>query len=179
MKAYKDLQEFIETLEKKGELLRLKEEVSVELEITEISERIVKRKGPALYFERVKESKIPVATNLFGSEERVCLALGVSSFDELSQRILDFLEVRPGEGLMHKLRLIPKLLQAKNVFPKMVDRAPCQEVVLQGKEVDLFKLPILKCWPEDGGRFITLPCVITKDPETGVRNVGMYRMQVF
>jgi 4-hydroxy-3-polyprenylbenzoate decarboxylase len=179
MKAYKDLQEFIETLEKEGELLRLKEEVSVELEITEITERIVKRKGPALYFERVKESKIPVVTNLFGSEERVCLALGVSSFDELSQRILDFLEVRPGEGLMHKLRLIPKLLQAKNVFPKMVDRAPCQEVVLQGKEVDLFKLPILKCWPEDGGRYITLPCVITKDPETGVRNVGMYRMQVF
>jgi len=179
MKAYRDLQEFLEVLERKGELLRIKREVSPELEITEITDRVVKQAGPALLFERVKGSSIPVVTNLFGTEERVCLALGVKSLDELSQRIMDFLELKVGEGLFAKLRLLPKVLQAKNLFPRMVDKAPCQEVVIQGEDVDLFALPILKCWPEDGGRYITLPCVITKDPETGKRNVGMYRMQVF
>ncbi|MGC9141180.1 MAG: menaquinone biosynthesis decarboxylase [Caldimicrobium sp.] len=179
MKATESLQEFLEILEKEGELLRIKEEVSCELEITELTDRTVKAGGPALLFEKVKGHKIPVATNLFGSYRRLCLALGVNSLEELSERLLNFIEIREAEGLLGKLKLLPKLFQAKNFFPKKVDKAPCQEVVLKGDEVDLFKLPILKCWPKDGGPYITLPCVITKDPETGIRNVGMYRIQVF
>lgn len=179
MRAYKNLQEFIEVLEKEEELLRIKEEVSAELEITEITDRICKLAGPALFFEKVRGFQIPVVTNLFGSFRRLCLAFGVKSIDELAERLLDFLEIKQAEGLLEKFRFIPKLLQVKNFFPKLVSKAPCQEIVLKGEKVDLFKLPILKCWPKDGGPFITLPCVITKDPETGIRNVGMYRMQVF
>ena len=179
MKAYKNLQEFIEVLSQEKELIKVKDEVSPELEITEITDRICKLGGPALLFERVKGSKIPVATNLLGSFKRVCLAFGVNSFDELAKELVEFLEFKQAEGILGKLKLVPKALRVKNVFPKLVQKAPCQEVVWEGKEVNLFKLPILKCWPKDAGRFITLPCVITKDPETGVRNVGMYRMQVF
>lgn len=181
MKAYKNLQEFMEVLEKEGELLRIREEVSVDLEITEITDRVCKRSGPALYFERVKGFKIPVVTNLFGSYKRVCLALGVKSLDELGERVSDLLELMQEKksSLLDKLKLIPKLARFSNIFPKRVERAPCQEIVWEGEEVDLYKLPILKCWPKDAGPFITLPCVITKDPETGIYNVGMYRMQVF
>jgi len=179
MSTPKNLQEFIEILDKKGELLRVKEEVSPELEITEFTDQVVKAGGPALLFEKVKGHKMPVVTNLFGSFTRICLALGVSSLNELTERLEDFIEIKQAEGLLGKLKLLPKLWQAKNVFPKIVDKAPCQEIVLKGDKVDLYRLPILKCWPKDGGPYITLPCVITKDPETGVRNVGMYRMQVF
>lgn len=179
MSTPKNLQEFIEILDKKGELLRVKEEVSPELEITEFTDQVVKAGGPALLFEKVKGHKMPVVTNLFGSFTRICLALGVSSLDELTERLEDFIEIKQAEGLLGKLKLLPKLWQAKNIFPKIVDKAPCQEIVLKGDKVDLYRLPILKCWPKDGGPYITLPCVITKDPETGVRNVGMYRMQVF
>lgn len=179
MRAYKNLQEFIEVLEKEGELLRIKVEVSPELEITEITDRVCKLKGPALFFEKIKDHKIPVVTNLFGSFKRVCLAFGVKEIDEISDSLIEFMEIKKIEGFFDKLKFIPKLWQIKNFFPKIVDKAPCQEIVWKETEVDLFKLPILKCWPKDGGPFITLPCVITKDPETGVRNVGMYRMQVF
>ncbi len=179
MRAPESLQEFLKILEKEGELLRIKEEVSCELEITELTDRTVKAGGPALFFEKIKGHKIPVVTNLFGSYKRLCLALGTKSLDELSERLINFIEFHETEGLLGKLKLLPKLFQFKDVFPRKVDRAPCQEVVLKGEEVDLFKLPILKCWPKDGGPYITLPCVITKDPETGIRNVGMYRMQVF
>ena len=179
MKAYKNLQEFIEVLEKEGELLRIKEEVSPELEITEITDRICKRRGPAIFFEKVSGHKIPVVTNLFGSYKRICLAFGVNNLDDLAKEILSFLEFKEIKGFFDKLKLVPKFLKLKNLFPKIVDKAPCQEIVWEGEEVDLYKLPILKCWPKDGGPFITLPCVITKDPETGERNVGMYRMQVF
>ncbi len=179
MKAYKNLEEFIEVLEKENELLRIKEEISPELEITEITDRVCKLGGPCLFFERVKAHKIPVVTNLFGSFKRVSLAFGVKDINELAQNFLEFIEIKQVEGFLDKLKLIPKIWQAKNIFPKLVDKAPCQEVIIEGKEVDLFKLPILKCWPKDGGYYITLPCVITKDPETGMRNIGMYRMQVF
>lgn len=179
MKAYKNLQEFIEVLEKEGELLRIGVEVSPELEITEITNRVCKLQGPALFFEKVKDYKIPVVTNLFGSFKRICLAFGIKEIDELGEALVNFLEIKEVEGFLEKLKIIPKLWQAKNIFPKIVDKAPCQEIVWKGKEVDILKLPILKCWPKDGGPFITLPCVITKDPETGMRNVGMYRMQVF
>ncbi|NPA39256.1 MAG: menaquinone biosynthesis decarboxylase [Thermodesulfobacteria bacterium] len=179
MRAYKNLQEFIEVLEKESELIRIKEPISPELEITEITDRVCKLKGPALFFEKVKGHKIPVVTNLFGSFKRLFLAFGTNDLDSLAQELINFFEIKEAEGILQKLKIIPKLLQAKNIFPKIVNKAPCQEVVWEGKDVDLFKLPILKCWPKDGGRFITLPCVITKDPETGVRNIGMYRMQVF
>lgn len=179
MKYPENLQSFLELLKKERELLHIKEKVSTELEITEITDRVVKKGGPALFFERVKGHRIPVVTNLFGSFRRLCLALGVNSLEELTQKLEDFIEIKQAEGLLGKLKLLPKLWQAKNVFPKLVDKAPCQEIVLKGKEVDLYKLPILKCWPKDGGPYITLPCVITKDPETGIRNVGMYRMQVY
>uniref|UniRef100_A0A7V4JQS7 Menaquinone biosynthesis decarboxylase n=1 Tax=Thermodesulfobacterium geofontis TaxID=1295609 RepID=A0A7V4JQS7_9BACT len=179
MKAYKNLQEFIEVLEKEKELLKINIEVSPELEITEITDRVCKLNGPALLFEKVKDYKIPVVTNLFGSFKRIYLAFGVKEIEELALTLIDFIEIKKVEGFFGKLKFIPKLWQAKNLFPKLVDKAPCQEVVWIKEEVNLFKLPILKCWPKDGGRFITLPCVFTKDPETGVRNVGMYRMQVF
>lgn len=179
MRAPNSLQEFIKILDKEGEILKIKDEVSTELEITEITDRVVKRGGQALIFERVKGHKIPVVTNLFGSYKRIALALGVKDLEELSEKILHFLEIKQSEGLLGKLKVLPKLWELKNIFPRYVDKAPCQEVVLMGKDVDLFRLPILKCWPEDGGPYITLPCVITKDPETGIRNVGMYRMQVF
>lgn len=176
---FNNLQEFIERLFKEREIVRIKEEVSSELEITAITDRVVKRGGPALLFERVKGHRIPVVTNLFGSFKRLSLAFGVESIEELVERVQAFFEIKEAEGILGKLRLLPKLWQAKNVFPKRVNKAPCQEIVFEGEAVDLFKLPILKCWPKDGGPFITLPCVITKDPETGERNVGMYRMQVF
>lgn len=176
---FNNLQEFIERLFKEREIVRIKEEVSSELEITAITDRVVKRGGPALLFEKVKGHRIPVVTNLFGSFKRLSLAFGVESIEELVERVQAFFEIKEAEGILGKLRLLPKLWQAKNVFPKRVNKAPCQEIVFEGEAVDLFKLPILKCWPKDGGPFITLPCVITKDPETGERNVGMYRMQVF
>ncbi|MFN3505136.1 MAG: menaquinone biosynthesis decarboxylase [Caldimicrobium sp.] len=173
------LQEFIALLEKEGELLRIKEEISTELEISALTDRIVKRGGPALFFEKVKGHKIPVVTNLFGSYKRLSLAFGVKSLEDLIKKIEEFIEIKQVEGFLDKLKFLPKLWQAKNVFPKRVEKAPCQEIVLTGDKVDLFKLPILKCWPGDAGPFITLPCVITKDPETGERNMGMYRMQVY
>ncbi len=177
--AYRNLQEFVKRLEAEGELLRIREPVSAELEITEITDRVVKAGGPALLFEKVKGSELPVLTNAFGSLRRMCLALGVESLEELSQEISDFLQVEAPDSLFKKLKLVPKLSRLKNMFPRMVKKAPCQEIVLRGDEVDLTRLPILKCWPKDGGPFITLPVVITKHPETGVRNAGMYRLQVF
>ena len=177
--AYRNLQEFIKRLEAEGELLRLKEEVSPELEITEITDRVVKAGGPALLFERVKGYRMPVLTNAFGSLRRMALALGVESLEELAREITDFLQVEAPDSLFKKLKLVPKLSRLKNMFPRLVKKAPCQEIVLMDEEVDLSRLPVLKCWPKDGGPFITLPVVITKHPETGVRNAGMYRMQVF
>ncbi|MFN3406901.1 MAG: menaquinone biosynthesis decarboxylase, partial [Caldimicrobium sp.] len=177
--AINSLQEFIALLEKEGELKRIKEELSPEIEIAALTDRVVKAEGPALFFEKVKGHKIPVVTNLFGSFKRLSLAFGVKSVEDLTQKVEQFIEIKQVEGFLDKLKLLPKLWQVKNVFPKRVEKAPCQEIVFTGDKVDLFKLPILKCWPGDAGPFITLPCVITKDPETGERNIGMYRMQIY
>jgi 4-hydroxy-3-polyprenylbenzoate decarboxylase len=177
--AYKDLQAFVKALEKKGELVRIKEPVSPYLEITEITDRVCKRYGPALLFENVSGYDIPVLTNAFGSFKRICMALGVDNLDELGEHILEFLQLEAPDSLIKKLKLLPKLKRLGNMFPKLVKKAPCQEVVLKGDEVDLTKFPILHCWPLDGGPFITLPLVFTKHPKSGVRNVGMYRMQVY
>ncbi len=179
MIAYKDLQHFIQILEAEGELLRIKDPVSPKLEITEITDRVSKAYGPALLFENVSGYRYPVITNAFGSERRMCLALGVESLESLAEEITTFIEVEAPDSIVKKLKLVPKIKRLANSLPRIVKKAPCQEIVLKGEEVDLGQLPILHCWPEDGGPFITLPVVITKHPETGKRNVGMYRMQVF
>ncbi len=178
---YKDIREFISFLESKGELKRIKTPVSCELEISEICDRVVKRGGPALLFENVEGYEIPVLINMYGTEQRMAWALGVEKIDDLVDRVQALLGLMrgPPEGVMEKLRTLWQLKQMASFQPKMVSSAPCQEVVTTGDEVDLNRLPILKCWPMDGGRYITLPLVITKDPETGTHNLGMYRIQVY
>jgi len=185
--AYESIRDFITVLEKNGDLVRVKAEVDAELEISEITDRISKETGAAnkaLLFERVKGSAFPVLINAFGSMKRMCLALEVGSLDEIGLRIKDIVDPTslfpgPGAGFMDKIGMLPKLAELSHFFPKTVKKAPCQDVVLTGDKVDLSKLPILKCWPSDGGRFITLPMVCTVDPITKITNVGMYRMQVF
>ncbi len=177
--AYTDLQDFLKRLEKLGELKRIKEPVSPELEITEITDRVCKMHGPALFFENVPGYKMPVLMNAFGSFKRMSLALEVPNLDSLGQEILDFIEAEAPDTLIKKLKMVPKLKRMANAMPKMVKKGACQEIVLKEDEVDLGLLPVLKCWPDDGGPFITLPVVFTKHPETGIRNVGMYRMQVY
>ncbi len=175
--ALANLREFISALERAGELRRIAEPVSRELEITEITDRVCKRYGPALLFENVTGHSMPVAMNLFGSMRRMCLALGVDSLDEIGRDILSFLEAEAPTGLIKKLKMLPKLKRLSDTFPRVVRSGPCQEVV--ERDFDLGTLPVLKCWPGDGGPFITLPLVFSKDPESGVRNLGMYRMQVY
>ena len=179
--AYQGLHEFIDRLEKNGELLRIKVPVSPELEITEIVDRISKSEGggKALLFEN-NGTNFPLLINAFGSEKRIALALGCENLENIGAEIeLLFKKLSaPRSGFLEKLKFLPLLSQMASWMPySLAGRGKCQEVVMQN--VDLSKLPILKCWPADGGRFITLPCVVTRDPESGSRNVGMYRMQVF
>ena len=176
--GYRNLQEFIARLEQAGELKRIREPVSPYLEITEITDRVCKQGGPALLFEKAPGYEMPVLMNAFGSMQRMCLALEVDSLDTIAPELLSFLEAE-ANTLMKKLKLLPKLARLGRMFPREVSKAPCQEVVFTGEEVDLGQLPVLTCWPEDGGPFITLPVVITQHPDTGRRNVGMYRMQVY
>ncbi|MDP3104419.1 MAG: menaquinone biosynthesis decarboxylase [Candidatus Methanoperedens sp.] len=176
--AYKDLREFIEVLEKKGLLKRIKTEVSAELEITEILDRVVKKNGPALLFENVKGSRIPVFANAFGTMERMCLALEVNSLDEIGARIQKLLEFEAPKSIWEGIKMLPMVAELSSFPPKHVNSGPCKEVILrEGFSLDAF--PILKCWQGDGGRFITLPLVFTKNQNTGRQNVGMYRMQVY
>jgi 4-hydroxy-3-polyprenylbenzoate decarboxylase len=186
--AYEDLRDWIKTLEKHGELKRIGEEVSPELEITEITDRVSKMRsgkhgpgGPALLFENVKgHPGQKVLMNQFGSERRMALALGVDRLDEIAERISGLMNVKAPEGLLDKLKMLPQLGALAGAFPKTVSakEAACKEVIRrEGFDLDWF--PILKCWPHDGGRFITLPCVHTRDPRAGKRNIGMYRMQVY
>ncbi len=178
---FRDLREFIAFLEEKGQLRRISTPVSCDLEITEIADRMVKSGGPALLFENVEDYDLPVAINLFASDQRMAWALGVERVQELIERLTDMLQLTQGppEGLLNKLRTLGQLLQLGRFQARTVSRAPCQEVVLQGEEVDLFQFPILRCWPLDGGRYITLPLVITRNPDTGGQNYGIYRMQVY
>ncbi|MGC4046949.1 MAG: menaquinone biosynthesis decarboxylase [Armatimonas sp.] len=181
--AYKGFREFLEELEKRGELKRISQRISPELEITEIADRVVKSGGPALLFENVMGSPYPVAINAFATRKRMSLALSVEDLDEHAQRI-EALTKLPGNmpgSLLGKALLLPGLAQiGQSAAPKVIARsAPCQEVVKLGADAKFSELPILKCWPLDGGRFITLPLVFTADPETGKRNVGMYRVQIY
>lgn len=173
-----DLQSFLRLLEERGELVRVSIPVDRELEITEIADRLVKQGGPALLFENVKGSPFPLAIGLLGTRERTALALGVSDLDDLARKVRHLIDLKGGGGLSGLLGNVGKLRDALNLPPRRVRSGPAQAVVWTGDEVDLAKLPVLKCWPLDGGPFITLPLVITRDPETGERNMGMYRMQV-
>ncbi|WP_456328019.1 menaquinone biosynthesis decarboxylase [Archaeoglobus sp.] len=173
---YEDLREFIERLEEENELARIKHEVSPILEMTEIADRVVKAGGKALLFENPKGYDIPVLMNAFGTERRMKMALEVERFEEIGERLLDILRFKP-ESLFDGLKGLSKVKELASFIPKKVKKGTCKEVVMD--KPNLLKFPILKCWPKDGGRFITLPIVITKDPETQELNVGMYRMQVF
>lgn len=179
--AYNDLREWIAALERAGELKRVKAEVDPILEITEIADRVSKSPGGgrALLFENVKGYPgAQVLINQFGSARRMNLALGVESLDEVAQRIHQFLDVKSPEGLLEKIKMLPMLADMGKFFPKTVASGPCKEVIKKDG-FSLLDFPVLQCWPKDGGRFITLPCVITRDPRTGKRNVGCYRMQVY
>jgi len=175
--GYKDLREFVAALESKNWLKRIKTEVSAELEISEIYDRVIKSRGPALLFERVKDSRFPVLINAFGSRDRMALALGAESLDDVAKRFQELVNMQIPEGLLDKAKLLPRLLELAKVPPQTVSKGACQEVVLENPDLSI--LPVLKCWPSDAGRFMTLPMVITKSPKTGVRNIGMYRIQVF
>ncbi|HEY1022467.1 MAG TPA: menaquinone biosynthesis decarboxylase [Flavisolibacter sp.] len=181
--AYKNQQQFIDLLEREGELVRIKEYVNPHLEISEITDRISKMPGggKALLFENTGYA-FPVLMNAYGSERRVCLALGVNHLDDVAKQIEGLFHQlsSPKEGIIDKLKMLPMLGQFASWMPKVRSgRGECQEVVLQGAEADITKLPVITCWPKDGGPFVTLPVIHTKDPSTAARNVGMYRMQVF
>ncbi len=176
--AYNDLREFIRALDRAGELKRIPFEVDPYLEITEFADRSVKQNGPALLFERPKGSRVPVLINAFASMRRMELALGVDSVDSIARRITEYLEMRVPEGLINKLKMLPKLAEVGSFFPRIVSDGPCKEVIRRDK-FSLREFPVLHCWPLDGGPFITLPMVFSKNPVTGKRNCGMYRMQVY
>jgi len=176
--GYRDLREFMRKLEKEGELKRIRAEVDPVLEITEITDRVTKAGGPALLFENPKGSKIPLLINMLGSQRRMNLALEVDDVDEVAARIRGMLDFQSPQGILDKLKMLPKLAELGAFFPKSVKSGPCKEVI-QKDDFSLDEFPILKCWPQDGGRYITWPLVITKNPETGKRNVGVYRMQVY
>jgi 4-hydroxy-3-polyprenylbenzoate decarboxylase len=179
------LQEFIAAIEAAGELVRITRPVSVHLEMCEIADRTMKLPGggPALLFEKPilrdgSVSQFPVAINLFGSMSRMALALGVERLDEHGDRITKLMDLKVPEGFLGKLQLLPRLLEISKFPPRMASGTPsCQEIVWKGDEIDLDKIPVLTTWPEDGGPFLTMTAVVSKDPKRGIRNVGMYRVQ--
>ena len=176
---FNDLNEFIAALDKEHELSRIADPVSPDLEICAVTDRASKSPGggPALLFERPTGFDIPVAINLFGSMKRICMALGVRTLNDLAHEIEVLTTPKIPAGMIDALKMLPMVNRLRDLMPKTVSDAPCQEVVSRDGSLDDY--PILKCWPEDGGRYITLPLVFTKDPETGARNIGTYRMQVF
>lgn len=176
--AYTDLREFIRALEKNGELKRIPFEVDPYLEITEFADRSVKSGGPALLFEKPKGSRVPLLVNAFASVKRMNIALEVDDVNEVAARISEFLQMQMPQGLIGKLKMLPKLAEMGAFFPKIVSSGPCKEVI-RLSDFSLQEFPVLHCWPQDGGPFITLPMVFSKNPDTGKRNCGMYRMQVY
>jgi 4-hydroxy-3-polyprenylbenzoate decarboxylase len=173
-----DLRDWIALLEREGELVRVAAEVDPHLEVTEITDRVVKGGGPALLFTNPKGASHPLLINQFGTERRMCLAFGEPTLDDVARKLEDVLEMQPPQGLVEKVKGLRKLKSIADSLPKTVRSAPVHDVVLAGDDVDLRALPVQTCWPADAAPFITLPAVITHDPTTGTRNVGMYRMQV-
>jgi len=176
--AFKNLREFVSRLEKEGELKRVSVPVDPELEITEIADRVVKRSGPALLFERVVGSKVPLLINAFGSKRRMALALGVGDIEEIAGEIQSLIETEIPSGLFDKIKTLARAAKLTSFTPEIVKSGECKDVIIK-ENPTLNILPIMKCWPEDGGRYLTLPQVFTKSLKDGKRNVGMYRMQVF
>ena len=184
--AYDDLRDWIKALERAGELKRIRTEADPILEIAEIADRVSKSKdkkgtvgGKALLFENLKGYPgSQLLINQFGSARRMRLALEVDALDEIADRIRGFMDLKSPQGFLDKVKMLPMLAEMGKFFPKAVATGPCKEVIKRDN-FSLLDFPILQCWPKDGGRFITLPCVITRDPKTGKRNVGMYRMQVY
>ncbi len=173
-----DLKSLIKLWEGKGALKRISHPVNRDLEVTEICRRVFERKGPALLFENVRDARFPLMVNTFGTWERVWDTFGVNSEKELIGRIEPLLDMGPPTGLLDKARTLWKLKDLAGIFPKSVRKGACQRQVIEGSDVNLDLFPIMKSWPDDAGRFITLPVVVTKDPYTGRQNLGMYRMQV-
>ena len=184
--AYDDLRDWIKALDRAGELRRVRTEADPILEITEIADRVSKSRdkhgsigGKALLFENVKGYPgARLLINQFGSAQRMRLALDVDALDEIAERIRGFMDVKSPQGFLDKVKMLPMLAEMGKFFPKTVPTGPCKEVIKRDS-FSLLDFPILQCWPKDAGRFITLPCVITRDPKTGKRNVGMYRMQIY
>ena len=176
---FRDITSFIAELDRRKELARITEPLSPDLEIAALIDRVSKSPGggPALVVERPAGFDIPVAANLYGSMSRICLALGVNTLDDLSREIDELTTPPMPKGFMDALKLMPLVNRLTDLMPKTVKDAPCQEVV--SNDAGLDSLPILKTWPDDGGPYITLPLVFTRDPDTGMRNIGVYRMQVF
>ena len=175
--AYSSLRDFVKTLENAGELKRIKAKVSPNLEITEITDRVSKTEGPALLFENVEGSEMPLLINAFGSHQRMAMALGVETLGEVADEIEGMIKLGPPESLLDKIKILGVLAKLTNFPPKTVKRGACQEVVLTDHEVSLAALPIIKCWPLDADKYITLPQVFTHSLKTGQRNVGTYRLQ--
>lgn len=189
--AYRDLRDWIAALERAGELKHVRAEVDPILEITEITDRVskagratsllpnMKPGGPALLFENVKgHAGAQVLINQFGSARRMNMVLEVESLDEVADRLRQFMDVKSPQGLIEKIKMLPMLADLGKFFPRTVTTGACKEVIKK-ENFSLLEFPVLKCWPQDAGRFITLPCVITRDPKTGKRNMGMYRMQIY
>ena len=180
---YHSLREFVDRLENENELVRINDQVSPILEITEITDRVSKQPegGKALLFENVEDSNIPVLINAFGSLKRINIALGVHDIEKIPRDIDKYLKIKPPSSLLEKVKLLPMLLEAAAFPPKIVSaqKGSCQEVVLTGNDVDLGIIPILQCWPNDAGRFITFPIVVNRTIDKKLRNVGLYRMQVY
>ena len=180
---FRNLQEFLRALEAAGEMKTVKHQVSPEIEISRFTDEESKspRGGKALFFANVEGSEFPAATNIFGSPRRICMALGVRELDDLADRVRQYMEFDPPKSLKQALNALPMAIDLTRFFPRKFrgKTAPCQEVVAVGDEVDLSKIPVLKCWPKDAGRFVTLPLVITRSLVTGRRNMGMYRLQIF
>ena len=174
---YNSLSDFVQVLERSGELRRIAHPVKAELEITEIADRVMKSGGPALLFENVVGKKMPVLINAFGSAKRMALALGVADIEDIAQDISKLIQTRPPKSFKDKLQLLGELIKLAGIPPKLIKEGPCQQVVY--RDPDLNILPVLTCWPGDAGPFITLPMVFSKDPVKGTRNVGLYRMQIF
>jgi len=174
---YNSLLDFVQVLERDGELRRIVHPVKAELEITEIADRVMKSGGPALLFENVVGKQIPVLINAFGSAKRMALALGVADIEEIAREIAKLIRTKPPKTFKDKLQLLGELIKLAGIPPKTIKEGPCQEIV--SREPDLNVLPVLTCWPGDAGPFITLPMVFSKDPVKGTRNIGLYRMQIF
>jgi 4-hydroxy-3-polyprenylbenzoate decarboxylase len=175
--AFNSLQEFVQVLERQGELKRISHPVKAELEIAEIADRVMKAKGPALLFENVVGKQIPLLINAFGSQKRMAMALGVDDIETIAAEISKLIQTRPPKSFKEKLAILGELIKVPGYLPKLVTKAPCQEII--ERDPDLNILPVLTCWPGDAGPFITLPMVFSRDPKSGTRNVGLYRMQVF